>query len=552
MSQEKVSAGQTVIRRQSLYQDRWSGLDEQSGIVDLSDQPTPAQLKSASKIFDDFDSDLLAQICPDVSIASWKAGSVFFEEGTYIDLAFLIVEGQVEVALQSVENESRSSRPLFDPERTGIHRLEDLQSATTKGKPQSKRPSRGMPPAAVPSGSTQITLLTNMDVFLPDSGAAVLGRGEVFGEIGALNGWPQSATARAKTDCRLVQIRLPALRLMKRKSPAFKKWVDDIYRRRSLVHQLKATPVLRHCSEGQLRKLDVELESFRRGQTIVEQGKAADAFYIVRSGFVRLSQQFADGQATVTYLSKGMSLGEVELLVEGVENWRCTASSVENSELVKISGDDFRKLTEGQEEMAAELWEMAVKRIKEVSAGASDIRRSEFIEASLGNGLAQGSSVLLIDLNTCTRCDDCVRACAETHGGRPRFVREGDRYHQFLIARSCFHCQDPVCMIGCPTGAIRRADHDDVVEILDDICIGCQACANNCPYDAIVMHDTEELWPADALPRNLREKPRLLASKCDLCYDRGHGPACVSNCPHGCAIRVSGMEDFLDLLPDYS
>ncbi|HSR51224.1 MAG TPA: cyclic nucleotide-binding domain-containing protein [Acidobacteriota bacterium] len=549
MSQAESSSGQTVIRRRALYQDRWSGLDEQTGILDLSDQPTPQQLKSKSDIFADFDPQLLEQICPDISVARWKAGSVFFEEGTYIDLAFLIVKGQVEVFLESVE-ESRASRPFFDPERTGIHRLEDLRptpSGDQEAAGQSSGQTSSSRRAKLPS---QITLLTNMDVMLPPSGTALLRQGEIFGEIGALNGWPQSAAARAKTDCEVVQIRLPALRLMKRKSPQFKKWVDDIYRRRTLVHQLKATPVLRHCSEGRLRELDVELESFRRGQTIVSQGEPAEDFYIVRSGFVRLTQEFAQGQATVTYLSKGMTLGEVELLMEGVDQWRCTASSVENSELVKISGEDFKKLTEGQEEMASELWEMAVQRIKDVSAGASDVGRSEFIEASLGNGLAQGSSVLLIDLNTCTRCDDCVRACADTHGGIPRFVREGDRYHQFLIARSCFHCQDPVCMIGCPTGAIRRADHDDVVEILDDICIGCQACANNCPYDAIVMHETGEDWPSDALPQNLRGKPRLLASKCDLCYDRGHGPACVSNCPHGCAVRVGGMDDFLDFLPE--
>ncbi len=169
---------------------------------------------------------------------------------------------------------------------------------------------------------------------------------------------------------------------------------------------------------------------------------------------------------------------------------------------------------------------------------------------SLDEGLVEGNSILVIDLESCTRCDDCVRACAQTHGGRPRFVREGNRYQNMLLPRSCYHCQDPVCLIGCPTGAIHRANVGDVVAIDDNICIGCQACSNNCPYDAIVMHETEETWPDDMLPAGLRGRQRMLASKCDLCYDTGHGPACVSNCPQGCAFRLGSLDEFRDLLSE--
>jgi Fe-S-cluster-containing dehydrogenase component len=56
-----------------------------------------------------------------------------------------------------------------------------------------------------------------------------------------------------------------------------------------------------------------------------------------------------------------------------------------------------------------------------------------------------------------------------------------------------------------PTGAIRRASVGDVVEIIDNLCIGCKACANNCPYDAIVMN------VSPAAP--LRVTLRLLPSK---------------------------------------
>ena len=160
----------------------------------------------------------------------------------------------------------------------------------------------------------------------------------------------------------------------------------------------------------------------------------------------------------------------------------------------------------------------------------------------------QGNSILVMDLDVCTRCDDCVRGCASTHGGRPRFVREGEKYENFLIARSCYHCEDPVCLIGCPTGAIQRANVGEVVMVDDNLCIGCSNCANKCPYDAIIMHDTGEKWGENALPERLRGRDRKVASKCDLCHTAESGPACVNNCPHSCAFRVSSIEDFQELL----
>jgi Fe-S-cluster-containing dehydrogenase component len=190
----------------------------------------------------------------------------------------------------------------------------------------------------------------------------------------------------------------------------------------------------------------------------------------------------------------------------------------------------------------------AVERVKKVGFSKKNLWQSEFIQTSLEMGLLEGNSILVIDLDSCTRCDDCVRACADTHGGRPRFVREGDKYENLLITKSCYHCSDPVCLVGCPTGAIRRASVGEVVEIVDDLCIGCQACANNCPYDAIVMHETGEVWPQNMVPEILRGKARLLASKCDLCYKTNHGPACVKNCPHACAFRVGSLAQFQKVL----
>jgi Fe-S-cluster-containing hydrogenase component 2 len=103
-------------------------------------------------------------------------------------------------------------------------------------------------------------------------------------------------------------------------------------------------------------------------------------------------------------------------------------------------------------------------------------------------GLVQGQKLMLIDLDRCTRCDECVRACIDTHDdGRSRLFLDGSRFGKYLVPTSCRSCLDPVCMIGCPVGSIHRGNNKQM--IIRDWCIGCGLCAENCPYGSIQMHD---------------------------------------------------------------
>jgi CRP-like cAMP-binding protein len=208
----------------------------------------------------------------------------------------------------------------------------------------------------------QIVFLSAMDFNLPAGGAMDLGPGEIFGEIGAMSGWPQSVTARAIADCVLVQIRVPALRRMKRKSPALKQRLDKIYRERALLAQLRTTPLFRPCDEIFLEALSqkVELVSFEPNEIIVKENEPVEAIYLVRSGFVKLSQKMGEGDLIVSYLSKGMTLGEAELLLEGMPGWNCTAAAVEFTDLVKISREDFLALTKKYSSLGKQLWRWRV------------------------------------------------------------------------------------------------------------------------------------------------------------------------------------------------
>ncbi len=554
MTTSDLDLSQTSLRRLEQHRDRWSSFGGTSGILALSDKPSVEALRRID-LFDDLDDRFLESISPDLSLARWQGDAVLFEQGTYIDLAFFVLEGEVEVSYPATASGSYqvpAASPIFDAERTSGFDIAAVATGTVVLPPSRKSgaptPSPGAPPRRAEENT--IGFLAHLDVELDQGQSLRLGPGELFGEIGAMSGWPQSVTARTRGECQLLQIRVPALRALKRRSKALKQRLDQLYRERALHRLLLSTPLFQSLGEEQLRYLEkrVQLVSLQPGEELVHEGEKAEALYVVRSGFLKVRQGYGEGELVVTYLSKGMTLGEVELMIDGIDGYDVSVSSVEFAELIEIPTEALRQVWAESPAVRETLWQSVVDRLGEIGASRRDPGRSGFIQTALENGLVQGNSILMIDLDRCTRCDDCVRACAATHGGRPRFIREGEKLESFLVPRSCYHCRDPVCLVGCPTGAIHRTGASSVIDITDEVCIGCATCANNCPYDAIVMHDTGETWPADMVPTSLRGEDRRVASKCDLCQSTGHDPACVSNCPQGCAFRVGSVDEIRGLL----
>jgi Fe-S-cluster-containing hydrogenase component 2 len=199
--------------------------------------------------------------------------------------------------------------------------------------------------------------------------------------------------------------------------------------------------------------------------------------------------------------------------------------------------DRFPEIRRKLEAESAEHVEQNRQRVMQVA----DVPVDQF----LNQGLMEAQSLLILDLDRCTRCDQCVRACADAHDGVSRLIREGLRFDRYLVATSCRQCRDPLCMVGCPVGSIRRRNSLEV--IIEDWCIGCGQCANNCPYGNINMHPFPVELEDLSYPGRTIASVKVKATSCDLCLDHAE-PSCVYACPHDAAHRVNPPEFFGGLL----
>jgi len=296
---------------------------------------------------------------------------------------------------------------------------------------------------------------------------------------------------------------------------------------------------------------DAELIRVVAGQTIVAEGDAVGRdsigqhrgdLYIIRLGSAEVFRA-ADGSPRVlARLTRNDHFGEIallapELTAEGrkVENRRtATVRALDEVEVVRIRGDAFRRLLKKWPEIQGPLLEHCRQ-----SLDAQKRTPPPLLGPYLSEGLFQGQQMLVLDLESCTRCDECTRACADAHGdGLSRLLREGPRFGKFLVATSCRSCHTPYCMEGCPVDAIHRGTQSLEVRI-DSHCIGCGLCATNCPYESIQMA------PRDPKGHDGRRVAAVAhqAVNCDLCQDlvpKGSDPFCVSACPHEAAFRWTG------------
>jgi Fe-S-cluster-containing hydrogenase component 2 len=373
---------------------------------------------------------------------------------------------------------------------------------------------------------------------LPASRIATLYEGELFGEMSCIYRTPRSATVRALRDCYALEFLSLVLDILLT-SEHFRAYMDSVYRNRMLSQHLRAIPFLANAPSVVIDVLrqNAQLITKQPGELLFEQGDPSDCLFIVRTGRLKLFHR-ASGRL-IAHRARGEAVGDLGLLTARPRDASCAAyqpPAVEHRtpgrelpalrcEAVRIDRELLDQACQG-----APLFREELARLRQENSGvqaANNVSSAQNTSRIEDLDLLQGRNLMLIDLTRCTWCGDCVSACTEVSSdGKPHLSLQGPRFGRYLIPTTCRVCADPVCLIGCPVGAIHQGSTGQIV--IEDWCIGCGLCAAQCPYGAIEQ----------------RGSAQLRAEVCDQCASQPSGPQCVSSCRHEAAIRVDAKDFF--------
>lgn len=326
-------------------------------------------------------------------------------------------------------------------------------------------------------------------------------------------------------------------------------------------------------------------EQIESEPVVATEGHQVTDLIIVRSGFGRVCQSYGVAQRTTAYLGKGHLFGLEEIAL-GVTNEdgpinlplqhslravgfldtlhipvECFATDilphVRRSELpasaakallrMPASEEARERRSEKRPKVDLPIVSTAMNHTSEEtwqdlpSPTGTSFEPTGLLEFIVQNRFNNGREAMIIDLHRCTRCDDCVKACASVHDGNPKFARVGVNHDRLQFVQACMHCTDPVCMIGCPTGALHREESTGHVRVSESICIGCGTCAKGCPYGNIEMAAVNDP-KGRPYTDEASNRPITKATKCDMCSGLPSGPACAAACPHDAIVRIDLSE----------
>ena len=169
--------------------------------------------------------------------------------------------------------------------------------------------------------------------------------------------------------------------------------------------------------------------------------------------------------------------------------------------------------------------------------------------------LAQG--VIFPDPTLCIGCLTCEVVCSQVHRAEglsdvPRIrifddpnvkvapvieqtaeFRGRGAFHQ----EPCLQCPTAECLYVCPVDALQVEAKSGARFIREDVCVSCGRCNEACPFPSSPESQATNRIVYEQTSRITYDAKKDTFTKCDLCYWREGGPACVERCPVNVRIR---------------
>ncbi len=176
-----------------------------------------------------------------------------------------------------------------------------------------------------------------------------LDRGNCVGEIALVTGERRSASVGAECDAIVARLGRDALEHARRAAPQVALRLSRILverlQRAELQNLLFFGDAFKGMSQAVLEDLEAELDLMLcpSGAYLMREGDECDGSYLVVSGRLRVTQQYAGGETRIaTALGRGQTVGESGMLTGGKRT--ATVFAIRDTLLAKLSVEAFERL----------------------------------------------------------------------------------------------------------------------------------------------------------------------------------------------------------------